>query len=301
MHVRMDWRTVRFDWNRARAFLVTAEEGSLSAAARALGMGQPTLSRQVDALEQELGVLLFDRVGKRLVLTESGTELLEHARVMGEGAGRLSMAASGQSQALEGSVTLTASEAFSALLLPPMLAKLHALAPGIHVEVVASNDVADLRRREADIALRNLRPQSPDLVAKKLADMRGHFYGTPAYLDSIGRPQLPAELKDASIIALGDPKQHIAYMGKLGYDLETCRFPYRSESHLVVWALVKQGLGLGVMADVIAREEPAVEKAVAKADPIMFPAWLVSHRELHTSRRVRTVYDFLAAEFTALT
>ena len=86
MHICMDWRSVRFDWNRARAFLVTAEEGSLSAAARALGMAQPTLGRQVEALQDELGVVLFERTGRGLELTPSGLELLEHVRTMGEAA-----------------------------------------------------------------------------------------------------------------------------------------------------------------------------------------------------------------------
>ncbi|WP_233245081.1 LysR family transcriptional regulator, partial [Caulobacter sp. HMWF009] len=96
----MDWRAVRFDWNRARAFLVTAEEGSLSAAARALGMAQPTLGRQVEALQEELGVVLFERAGRGLTLTPSGLELLDHVRAMGEAAGRVSLTAAGQSQSV---------------------------------------------------------------------------------------------------------------------------------------------------------------------------------------------------------
>ena len=152
MHIRMDWRAVKFDWNKARAFLVTAEEGSLSAAARALGMAQPTLGRQVDGLEQELGVVLFERVGRGLTLTPSGMELLEHVRKMGEAAGRVSLAALGQNQALESSISISASETYAAVLLPPIIAKLRIEEPGIHVEIVVSNRASDLLRREADIA-----------------------------------------------------------------------------------------------------------------------------------------------------
>ncbi|MCH7911226.1 MAG: LysR family transcriptional regulator, partial [Candidatus Hydrogenedentes bacterium] len=115
----MDWRSVKFDWNRARAFLVTAEEGSLSAAARALGMAQPTLGRQVDALEQELGVVLFQRVGRGLALTPSGLELLEHVRAMGAAASRVSLTSFGQSQSIEGTICIGASEIYAAILLPP--------------------------------------------------------------------------------------------------------------------------------------------------------------------------------------
>src|SRR3954469_19189080 len=121
MRFCMDWRSVKFDWNRARAFLVTAEEGSLSAAARALGMAQPTLGRQVDALEEELGVVLFERVGRGLTLTPSGLELLEHVREMGEAANRVSLAAAGQSQSIEGSICIAVSEVYAAFLLPPIL------------------------------------------------------------------------------------------------------------------------------------------------------------------------------------
>lgn len=163
----MDWRSVTFDWNRARAFLVTAEEGSLSAAARALGMTQPTLGRQVTALEEELGLVLFERVGRGLVLTQAGTQLMGHVRAMGEAAVGVSLAASGQAQAASGHVAVTASEVYSSWLMPRIARRLRDLAPGITLEVVASNEIRDLRRREADIAIRNARPEEPDLIAKR--------------------------------------------------------------------------------------------------------------------------------------
>ena len=166
----MDWRSVRFDWNRARAFLVTAEEGSLSAAARALGMTQPTLGRQVDALEEELGVVLFERAGRGLVLTPSGLELLDQVRRMGEAASGVSLTASGQAQTIAGNIRISASEIEALTLLPPIIARLRREAPGIEVEVVGSNVAADLRRREADIAIRSFRPTEPELIAKKIRE-----------------------------------------------------------------------------------------------------------------------------------
>jgi DNA-binding transcriptional LysR family regulator len=292
----MDWRTVCFDWNRARAFLVTAEEGSLSAAARALGMSQPTLGRQVDALEQELDVLLFERIGKRLVLTEPGMDLLEHVRAMGDAASRVSMAASGQSQALEGTVTITVGEAFAAYVLPPILSKLRAAEPGIDVEVVASNMPSDLRRREADIAIRNFRPTDPDLVARKVRDMAGHLYAATSYLDRLGRPITLAKLNHADFVGFARTPALIERLRPLGLELSQKNFVLISENQLVQWALIKQGLGLGVMAEVIGDKEPLVERALPEIAAVMFPVWLVSHRELHTSRRVRVVFDLLADE-----
>jgi DNA-binding transcriptional LysR family regulator len=292
----MDWRTVRFDWNRARAFLVTAEEGSLSAAARALGMTQPTLGRQVEALEQELDVLLFDRVGKRLVLTPPGMDLLEHVRAMGDAASRVSMAASGQSQALEGTVTISVGEMFAAHVLPPILGKLRAAEPGIDIEIVATNAPSDLRRREADIAIRNFRPTDGDLVARKVRDMAGHLYAATSYIDRIRRPITLAKLSKADFVGFDRTPAMVNRLRTLGLELSQKNFVVICESQLVQWALIKQGLGVGVMAEVIGDAEPLVERAMPKLEAVVFPVWMVSHRELHTSRRVRVVFDLLADE-----
>ncbi|MGH1345593.1 MAG: LysR family transcriptional regulator [Nannocystales bacterium] len=290
----MDWRTVRFDWNRARAFLVTAEEGSLSAAAKALGMSQPTLGRQVDALEGELDVTLFERVGRRLVLTESGSDLLEHVRAMGEAASRVSLAATGQSQAIEGIVSVSASQSFSAYLLPPILARLREVAPGISVDVVATDDQIDLLRREADIAVRNVRPEHPDLVAKKVGEADGHLYAASSYLDRVGRPMTPERLKTCDLITWDRGPEVLERLATLGLELSCENIRYACGSHLVQWEMVKQGLGVGVQASLVGDAEPGIERALPGVESVGFPIWLVSHRELHTSKRVRTVFDLLA-------
>lgn len=295
----MEWRTVRFDWNRARAFLVTAEEGSLSAAARALGMAQPTLGRQVEALEAELGIALFARAGRRLALTEDGTELLGYVRAMGEAASRMSLAAAGRSEALEGVVSVSATQAFAAHLLPPVLGRLRAEEPGIWVDIVATDDHSDLLRREADIAIRNVRPDHPDLVARKVRDMEGHLYAACAYLDRVGRPMTLERLQACDFIGWNRDEPLIERLGMLGVRLSPQNFPFVCGSHLVQWELVKQGLGVGVQAEVIGDREPAVERALPELPPATFPVWLVSHRELHTSRRVRRVFDLLAEELAA--
>ena len=290
----MEWRTVRFDWNRARAFLVTAEEGSLSAAAKALGMSQPTLGRQVDALETELGVTLFERVGRRLSLTDAGAELLEHARAMGEAASRVSLAATGQAHAAEGIVSISAGQAFAAHILPPVLARLREEAPGIAIDIVATDVQSDLLRREADIAIRNVRPQHPDLMAKKICDMEGRVYAASAYLDRIGRPMTLEKLATCDYVAWNREPAVRERLATLGLNLTADRIRYTCESHLVQWEMVKQGLGAGVQAAPIGDAEPRVERALPELGAVMFPVWLCSHRELHTSKRVRTVFDLLA-------
>jgi len=295
----MDWRNVRFDWNRARAFLVTAEEGSLSAAARALGMAQPTLGRQVDALEAELGVVLFERVGRGLTLTPSGLELLEHVRGMGAAAGRMSLAAAGQSQSIEGQVVLAASEVYAAHLLPSILVKLRALEPGIGIEVVTSNSPSDLRRREADIAIRNFRPTEPDLIARKICDVPARLFATPAYLESIGHPKLPYDLRDADFVSIDGSGMFLKGLNSMGLGLSERNFPILTENYLVMWEFVKIGLGVGILDGNIGDAEPAVVRVLPDLEPMMFPIWLVAHRELHSSRRIRMVYDLLATELSA--
>jgi DNA-binding transcriptional LysR family regulator len=292
----MDWRSVKFDWNRARAFLVTAEEGSLSAAARALGMAQPTLGRQVDALEEELGVILFERAGRGLTLTPSGVDLLEHVRAMGDAANRVALAAAGQSQSIEGTVCIAASEIYAAVVLPPIIAKLRLAEPGLHIEIVASAKASDLKRREADIAIRNFQPTEPDLVAKKIGDIPARLYATPGYLERIGNPKLPYDLHRADFISIDRSGTLLTWLNRLGLSLTERNFPIVTENYLVMWELVKHGLGIGIQDGNIGDAEPLVRRALPDFDPFMFPIWLVAHRELNTSRRVRVVFDLLAKE-----
>ena len=290
----MNWQSVTFDWNRARAFLVTAEEGSLSAAARALGLTQPTLGRQVSALEAELGVTLFERVGRSLELTQSGQELLEHVRTMGEAASHISLTASGQSKSIEGHVCITATDIMSAYLLPPVLKQLRAIAPGIEIEIVSSNTISDLQRREADIAIRHVRPSQPELIAKLLRETSGHLYAATSYLDRIGRPKTPADLVNADFIGIGDNDRMISVLNDLGLSLTRANFGISSASGVVAWELVKQGMGICVNAKEVAAITPSVECVLPDLKPVPVPIWLATHRELHTSRRIRLVFDFLA-------
>ncbi|MCB1357898.1 MAG: LysR family transcriptional regulator [Maritimibacter sp.] len=294
MHIRMDWRNVNFDWNRARAFLVTAEEGSLSAAARALGLAQPTLGRQVDALEDELGVVLFERVGRGLRLTPAGHALIDHVRAMGDAAARLSMSAYGQNESMAGAVVISASDLYAGLLLPPIIARIRAEQPSISIEIVAVNDASDLLRREADIAIRNFRPKEPDLVARKIREAHARLYGAPAYLETLGAINRPADLGRAGIIGLSDVEMYVGALNTLGLGVTTDNIALRCDNFLVMWAMVKQGLGLGMIDARIGDSDPDVALAYPDLAPLSFPVWLVAHREIHNSPRLRYVFDVLA-------
>ena len=296
MQYRMDWKSVKFDWNRARAFLVTAEEGSLSAAARALGMTQPTLGRQVTALEAELGVVLFNRVSTGLVLTPGGLELLDQARIMGDAANRMSLSASGQSKEIEGSICISASEVDAIFRLPAIIAKLRKMAPGIEVEIVASNTPSDLGRREADIAIRNFRPTQPELIAKKIKDIPAQLYATPEYLKNIGMPTTIADLNQANFISFDSTDRLLKALNERGLNLSKKNFRLISENYIVHWELVKKGLGIGIMPADIGDAEPLVQPVLKGFKLLTFPMWLTAHSELKTSRRVRMVFDLLTTE-----
>ncbi|MCB9785353.1 MAG: LysR family transcriptional regulator [Deltaproteobacteria bacterium] len=290
----MDWRTVDFDWNLARAFLVAAEEGSYSAGARALGVAQPTIGRQVAALERALGVTLVERVGRGLELTPTGLELVEHVRAMGEAASRVSLAAAGNSTSLDGVVCITASEVISAFLLPPIVARIRQQHPGIEVEIVATNEARDLRRREADIAVRNFRPRDPELFARKIQDGHARLYAAPAYLERLGAVAAPADLARASFFGFDRTEMMIDGLRALGIPVGPRNFPIVTSNHLVQWELARQGLGICVMMEEIGDPEPRVRRVLPELQPLPVPLWLTSHRELRTSRRIRVVFDLLA-------
>lgn len=292
----MDWKSVSFDWNRARAFLVTAEEGSLSAAARALGMAQPTLGRQVSALEKQLGVVLFERVGGRLSLTSNGLDLLGHVKTMADAAIQVSLAATKCSDAMRGNVSIAASEIHATYLLPPIIHKLRIAEPSISIKVVSSNETSDLLRREADIAIRSFRPTEAELIAKKIKDVSAPFYAALSYIERFGSPATLKDLKNAQFLAIGDKGVFLKQMNERGFAITEDNLTIESQSHIVHWELVKQGLGIGIVPDNIGDREPLVERTLTSIEPISFPIWLTSHRELKASKRIRFVFDFLAEE-----
>lgn len=291
----MNWQAMRFDWNHARAFLVTAEEGSLSAAARALGQTQPTLGRQVAALEEELGVLLFDRVGRGLRLTDSGRILLDHLRGMGEAAAKLSLGATAMAASVEGHVTITAGDMMSVHVLPPILSRLHRSAPGITIEVVASNEVQNLRMREADIAIRHVRPQDPHLIARKVGEDFAHCYASRAYIDRYGMPERP---EAAWFVGYAPVERFLAEMRRRGLTIPTESVRLSSNSTIFLLEAVRRGEAVGVIGESFADRIGGLERVFPDFTPIRIETWLVSHRELTSNPRIRLVFDLLAEELS---
>jgi DNA-binding transcriptional LysR family regulator len=284
----------KVDWNQLRAFLETAETGSLSAAARKLGLTQPTLSRQVAAIEQRLGVTLFERAGKNMVLTATGLDLLEHARNMGAAADALGMAATGRSQAVEGVVSVSASDMVATYLLPRLVRQIRQEVPGIAIEVIATNAISDLQRREADIAIRHVNPDRPELIARLIRQATACFYASQDWVDTHGHPRNAQDATSLPFVGSDRAGRYLAYLHQHGLPLSEANFSCYADHSVAHWGLVCQGLGIGAMMDEIARETPGVIRVLDDIPPVQFPIWLVTHTELHTSRKIRVVFDFLA-------
>lgn len=290
----MNWQAISFDWNQVRAFLATAEEGSFSGAARALKTTQPTIGRQISALEGSLGVTLVERSVRGLTLTQAGRNLLDHVRAMGEAATLISMSADGQSQEVTGEVTVTATDLLSAVVLPTILAPLRQTASGIRVRIVSSNDIQNLMQREADIAIRHARPDQLELIARHVGDFRASLYAASVYLDRVGRPRTPREVADHAFVGNADPERLMAPLHNMGIPVRDESFVMSSDSGVVAWELVKSGYGISMQPEVLGEAEPGIEKVLPSLPSLQFPVWLVTHRELKTNRRIRLVFDMLA-------
>lgn len=287
------------DWNLVRSFVATHDGGSLSAAARQLGSSQPTVGRQVAALEAALGVALFERTRRGLAPTDAARAIVEHARQMQRAAHALEIAASARSERLEGVVRISASEVIAAMVLPTLLARLRQAEPGIGIEVVATNAVSNLLEREADIAVRMVRPRQANVVARRLGTMPIGAYASRDYLSRRPRPRRPADLGTHELLLYADDDAIERGFRVAGIALDAARIALRTADHLVYWQALRAGLGIGFVATLIADDEPALERLALPDLPVpKLDAWLAVHRELRSSRRIRRVYDFLADALT---
>ncbi|MCB1395537.1 MAG: LysR family transcriptional regulator [Rhodobacteraceae bacterium] len=288
------------DWTLLQSFLAVADHGSLSSAARALGLSQPTLGRHVRLLEESLGLVLFHRVPSGLEPTEAALPLVEAARAMGDGAARLKLLAEGGQQGLTGTVRITASRIVSQYLLPAVLARLHLAEPEIQIELVPSDTTENLLYSAADIAIRMYRPDQLDVVARHVADMAIGLYAAPAYLDRRGRPQTLDALMTHDFVGYDRDERIIRMMREMGRPVTRGFFPVRCDDQTVHWELVRAGCGISGMQRRIGDADAAVERVMPGLDLPALPVWLAMPETLRRNPRIRRVWDFLAAEMTAL-
>jgi DNA-binding transcriptional LysR family regulator len=283
-----------FDWSLVRSFLAVLDHGSLLGAARHLKMSQPTLGRHIAELESQLDVVLFERTGRGLVPTATALQLAEAARGMEAGALLLERTLSGVQTQSSGTVRITASVPVAVTLLPPLLATMRQSLPGIAVELVSSNQVSNLLRREADIAVRMVRPEQSSLIAKKIGEVGLGAYAHRSYLARCGPLRKTTDLLAHELIGSDADPAILQGFQAMGYPVTRDAFALRSDDFIVQWQAVRAGLGIGFCADYMARSEPDVVRVLPgllKIPPL--PMWLAVHREIRTSGRIRAVFDFL--------
>ncbi|MBZ9981457.1 MULTISPECIES: LysR family transcriptional regulator [unclassified Mesorhizobium] len=284
------------DWNLIKSFVTVAETGSLSAAARKLSASQPTLGRHISELEQALGVILFRRGRSGYALTEAGATLFARGKAVSEQASAFSRLALGSVEAIEGTVRIAASEVVAAYVLPDMMARLGIEEPGIEVEIVASNQVENLLRRDADIAIRMVKPTQNELVARKVCDIALCACASLAYLDRCGHPREPADLLDHALIGFDRSDEMIRGFTHFGIPVTRNSFRFRADNQIVLWEAVRAGNGIGLGQEPLAERDPLVEKVLPGLPLPSLPVWLAMHRDVRTSVRIRRVADFLHEE-----
>lgn len=290
----MDKPLPTLDWTRVQTFLAVAEAGSLSGAARQLGLSQPTLGRQIRMLEDALGVTLFTRQPRGLALTEAGAELLPSARSMQDAARGFALTAAGRVEAVAGTVRITASDVVALKVLPEILAEIRRKEPDIEIEIAPSDRSANLLFREADIALRMYRPDQLDIVTRHLGDVTLGLYGARSYFDRRGRPTTLDDIRTHDLIGYDRDETLIRGMRALGLPVDRHWFGLRCDDHNVLWELVRAGCGLCFAQIPLADADPTVEQVLPELPLPTLPIWLTAHEAMRRTPRIRRVWDLLA-------
>lgn len=281
------------DWSHWRSFAAVVEHGSLSGAARHLGLTQPTMGRHIEELERTLGATLFERTLQGLKPTETGLRLYEPVLGAQRALAEASLMAEGTQEELSGTVRITSSAVTSHFVLPPMLRSLREAFPGIAIELVASDSAENLLLREADIAVRMFRPTQLDLITRKLGAIPIVATAHETYLARRGTPLQPEDLRNHDLIGFDRSDLFIAAARKMGFPLTRNDFVMRTDSQTAMWEMAKAGLGIAFAQAGLVRDTPGMTELFPGFGPPPLEVWLTTHRELFTSRRIRAIYDRL--------
>ncbi|WP_158965438.1 LysR family transcriptional regulator [Chachezhania sediminis] len=296
----MDDRAPLADWSLIQAFLAVAETGSLSAAARTLGQSQPTLGRQVRALETTLGTQLFERHARGLHPSAEGAALLPHAMAMREAMQALRLTAAGQSQRLEGTVRIAASVFMAHYLMPQILSDIRQAEPAIQLDLVASDASENLLFREADIAVRMYRPTHEGLVTQHVTDLELGIFAAKSYLDRRGRPKGPGDLGNHDLVGYDRNEQIVQAMTAQGHAVDRSDFALRCDNQAIYWQLVRAGCGLGFSQRGVGRADPAVEELDLGIAIPPLPVWLTAPEAMRHTPRIRRVWTLLVEALAPL-
>ena len=289
-------------WELYRSFLAVLQEGSLSAAARALGLAQPTLGRHVEALEAALGLALFTRSQLGYAPTEAALALQPAAQALATAAAALRRVASaqgGDGRQVKGTVRISASEIMGVEVLPPILAALREQHPALVVELSLSNRLEDLLQREADIAVRMQRPQQDVLVARRIGSIALGLHAREDYLARHGTPRTVEELAGHSLVGFD---RETAFIRNLRRELGNVKreyFALRSDSDLAQLAAIRAGFGIGFCQVGLARRDPRLKRVLARRLSVRLDTWVAMHQDLRDSPHCRATFDALATGLQA--
>ncbi|GBR54154.1 LysR family transcriptional regulator [Gluconobacter sphaericus] len=281
------------DWHLFRAFLAVVREGSLSGAARMLATTQPTMGRQVAALEASLGVKLFTRSIDGLSPTEAGLRLIPSAEAMAAAAETAWRSTSGKADEARGTVRITASEVIGSEVLPSLLTGFYSLYPQISVELVLSNRNEDLLRGDADIAVRMVRPSQAALVAKRIGNIDAGLYAHQHYLKKRPMPQCLYDLRQHALIGYDRNPAHSRMIEMMRVPLTREMFAFRSDSDLAQLAALRTGFGIGASQLGIAKRDRNLIPVLHTELIFSMDVWVAIHPDMRSDRRIRLMFDYL--------
>ena len=285
-----------FDWALVRSFLAVLDAGSVRAAAKRSGARQPTLSRHVADLEAQLGAPLFERTGRGVVPTGAALAIVDAARRMEDAALALGRGLASARSLTRGVVRVTTSQVAATWLMPAVLVRLQREHPEIEIELVASNELTNLLRREADIAVRMVRPVQQSLIARKLGEIEIVAAAHESYLAAAPPLRGPEDFAAHRLIGFDRDDSIIRGAARMGLVLSRGDFALRTDDQVTYGRLVAEGAGIGFVARYNLRHWPGVVAVLPTLAVGALPCWLAVHREIRSNPRVRAVYDFLARE-----
>jgi len=278
-------------WELYRSFLGVFREGSLSGAARQLGITQPTVGRHIAALETALGVVLFTRSPNGLLPTALARTLRAHAETMERTAAALERAASSQGEEVRGVVRVSASEVVGVEVLPPILTQLRQTHPHLRVELVLTNRLSDLLQLEADIAVRMVRPSQEQLLARRIGLIEIGLHARDDYLLKHGTPLHMQDLASHSVIGFDQENAFIRSLAIKGFERNTVACS--SDSDLAQLALIRAGAGIGGCQVQLAKRDPRLRRVLPEGVALRLDTWVTMHEDLRNSPRCRVMFDAL--------
>jgi len=287
-------RLSNLDWTLIQTFVSVADKGSLSAAARALKISQPTAGRHIRAAESALGFELFQRAQRSFILSDAGQVLLPAAKEMAKAAARLSLLAEGRDSDLSGVVRITASEIVAHYLLPDILAKIQVQAPNIELEILPTNTAVNLLFRDSDIAVRMYRPTQLDLITRRVGELKLGMFAARSYVAKRGLPLRPEDIGQHDFVGYNDDPAIIDGMRAMGFDVDRSFFKIRCDQQTVVWEMVRAGCGIGITQERVGRADPDMVQVLPDMPLPVLPMWLTAPTALQSNARIRRLFDLLA-------